>query len=43
MRPLHHREPGMVGAALDLDELTCEVICDGVHVDPVAVRLLVER
>jgi N-acetylglucosamine-6-phosphate deacetylase len=43
MRPLHHREPGMVGAALDLDELTCEVICDGVHVDPVAVRLLVGR
>jgi N-acetylglucosamine-6-phosphate deacetylase len=41
MRPLHHREPGMVGAALDLDELTCELICDGVHVDPVAVRLLV--
>lgn len=43
MRPLHHREPGMVGAALDLDELTCEVICDGIHVDPVVVRLLVER
>ena len=43
MRGLHHREPGMLGAALDLDELTCEVICDGVHVDPVAVRLLVER
>ncbi len=43
MRPLHHREPGMVGAALDLDHLTCEVICDGIHVDPVVVRLLVER
>jgi N-acetylglucosamine-6-phosphate deacetylase len=43
MRPLHHREPGMVGAALDLDALTCELICDGVHVDPVAVRLLVGR
>ena len=43
MRPLHHREPGMVGAALDLDALTCEVICDGIHVDPVVVRLLVGR
>jgi N-acetylglucosamine-6-phosphate deacetylase len=43
MRPLHHREPGMVGAALDLDALACEVICDGVHVDPVAVRLLAAR
>ncbi|ADB54046.1 N-acetylglucosamine-6-phosphate deacetylase [Conexibacter woesei] len=40
MRPLHHRDPGMLGAALDLDELTCEVICDGVHVAPAAVRLL---
>ncbi len=43
MRPLHHREPGVVGAALDVNELACEVICDGVHVDPVAVRLLVGR
>lgn len=40
MRPLHHRDPGLLGAALDRDELTCEVICDGVHVDPAAVRLL---
>jgi N-acetylglucosamine-6-phosphate deacetylase len=39
MRPLHHREPGVVGAVLDLDEVSCEVICDGVHVDPVALRL----
>jgi N-acetylglucosamine-6-phosphate deacetylase len=40
MRPLHHREPGLLGAALDLDAVTCEVVCDGVHVDPAAVRLL---
>jgi N-acetylglucosamine-6-phosphate deacetylase len=40
MRPLHHREPGVLGAALDLDAVTCEVICDGIHVDPAAVRLL---
>jgi N-acetylglucosamine-6-phosphate deacetylase len=40
MRPLHHREPGVIGAVLDLDAVTCEVICDGVHVDPAAVRLL---
>jgi N-acetylglucosamine-6-phosphate deacetylase len=40
MRPLHHRDPGLLGAALDRDELSCEVICDGVHVDPAAVRLL---
>ncbi|MDO8210356.1 N-acetylglucosamine-6-phosphate deacetylase [Conexibacter sp. CPCC 206217] len=40
MRPLHHRDPGLLGAALERDELTCELICDGVHVDPVAARLL---
>lgn len=40
MRPLHHREPGAVGAALDLDELRCEVIADGVHVHAAALRLL---
>jgi N-acetylglucosamine-6-phosphate deacetylase len=41
MRPFHHREPGVLGAALDLDGVTCEVICDGVHVDAAAMRLLV--
>ncbi len=40
MRPLHHREPGVVGAALDSPEVSCELICDGVHVDPVAMRLV---
>ncbi len=40
MRPLHHRDPGLIGVALDRDELTCELICDGVHVDPTVVRLL---
>ncbi len=39
MRPLDHREPGMAGAALDLRELSCELICDGVHVDPAALRV----
>lgn len=41
MRGLHHREPGAVGAALDLDELACEVIADLVHAHPAAIRLLV--
>ena len=39
MRPLHHREPGAVGALLDRDEVTCEVIADGVHLHDIAVRL----
>jgi N-acetylglucosamine-6-phosphate deacetylase len=41
MRPLHHRHPGPVGMAMDLPELTCELILDLVHVDPVAARALV--
>lgn len=40
MAPLHHRHPGAVGAVLDLPEVSCELICDGIHVDPVAMRLL---
>ena len=39
MRPPHHREPGAAGALLDRDEVTCEVIADGVHLDDIVVRL----
>jgi len=38
MRPLHHREPGVAGAALMLDELAVELICDGYHVHPDLVK-----
>lgn len=41
MRPLGHREPGLTGAALTLDELRCELIADNVHVHPAAIDLLV--
>lgn len=40
MRPLDHRAPGVLGAALADDRLTCELICDGVHVHPAAATLL---
>lgn len=39
MSPLQHREPGLVGAALDLGGLSAGIIADGVHVDPVAMRV----
>jgi len=39
MRPLHHREPGPAGALLDRDEVSCEVIADGVHLDDITIRL----
>jgi len=40
MRPLGHREPGVVGAVLDDDRVTAEVIADGVHVSAPVLRLL---
>jgi N-acetylglucosamine-6-phosphate deacetylase len=40
MSPLHHREPGMVGAAMNLKDVFAEVICDGHHVHPVAANIL---
>ncbi len=39
MRSLDHREPGILGVVLDEDKLYAELICDGVHVSPEAVRL----
>ncbi|MHB8302736.1 MAG: N-acetylglucosamine-6-phosphate deacetylase [Acidobacteriaceae bacterium] len=39
MRPLDHREPGLLGVVLDETNLFAELICDGIHVDPVLVRL----
>jgi len=38
MGAFHHREPGAIGAALADDRATCDLICDGVHVHPEAVR-----
>ncbi|MBI3934893.1 MAG: N-acetylglucosamine-6-phosphate deacetylase [Acidobacteria bacterium] len=41
MRPFAHRDPGILGAVLTDDRVKAEVIADGVHVDPAALRLLV--
>lgn len=40
MRPLHHREPGTVGAVLTDRRIYAELIADGHHVHPGAIRLL---
>ena len=40
MRELHHREPGVVGAALTSPELTVEVIADGIHIHPIVLKIL---
>lgn len=39
MPSLHHRDPGPIAAAADRDDVTCEIICDGVHIHPSMVRL----
>lgn len=41
--PLHHREIGVVGSALLLDDLYCELICDTIHVSVPAMQLLVKN
>ncbi len=38
MNPYTHRAPGLVGAAADTRKAEVELICDGVHIHPAAVR-----
>ncbi len=40
MPPFHHRAPGAAGALLDDDRVTIGLIGDGVHVDPLLLRLV---
>jgi N-acetylglucosamine-6-phosphate deacetylase len=40
MAPLHHRAPGPVGWGLIHDDVTCDVIADGVHLDPSVLKLI---
>ena len=40
MSPLHHREPGPIGWGLLQDDVTVDVIADGVHCDPLMLRLV---
>jgi N-acetylglucosamine-6-phosphate deacetylase len=39
MRAFNHRDPGILGVVLDDDRIFADLICDGVHVAPEAVRL----
>jgi N-acetylglucosamine-6-phosphate deacetylase len=40
MRPLDHRDPGILGAVLIDSRVSADMIVDGVHLDPAMVRLL---
>ena len=40
MAPLHHRSPGPIAWGLSRDEVTCDVIADGIHLDRRILQLL---
>jgi len=42
MRPLDHRDPGILGEVLTDPQLSAEIIADGIHVDPVIVQLFLK-
>jgi N-acetylglucosamine-6-phosphate deacetylase len=39
MRPLDHREPGIIGEVLSDDRMSADIIVDGIHVAPEVVKL----
>ena len=39
MPPIHHRKPGPIGAASERENVVAELICDGHHIHPSAVRM----
>src|SRR5262249_7110734 len=43
MTPLHHRTIGAVGWGLIHDEVTCDLIADGSHIDPSILQILVRN
>jgi N-acetylglucosamine-6-phosphate deacetylase len=40
MSPLHHRAPGPIGWGLISDHVSCDVIADGIHLDPLMLKLI---
>jgi N-acetylglucosamine-6-phosphate deacetylase len=42
MQGLGHREPGTVGAALTIPQISCELIADNIHVHPAVQKILVD-
>ena len=39
--PLHHRDPGVPGATLTDNRLFAELICDGIHLHPDIIRMVI--
>lgn len=42
MTGLHHRDVGVFGACLLRDEVTCELICDGLHVSLAMIEIILK-
>jgi len=42
MRPLSHRDPGILGLVLTDERVTADIILDGIHVDPVIAKLFLQ-
>lgn len=42
MRPLDHRDPGIIGEVLTDARLTADIIADGIHVSPAIVQLFLQ-
>ncbi|CAN5856694.1 N-acetylglucosamine-6-phosphate deacetylase [soil metagenome] len=42
MAPFNHRAPGPVGWGLEREDATCDIIADGIHLDPLVLRLLMK-
>jgi N-acetylglucosamine-6-phosphate deacetylase len=42
MRPLDHRDPGIIGEVLSDDRITADLIADGIHVSPPVVKLFLQ-
>ncbi len=39
MPPVHHRNPGVIPAAVECPKVRAELICDGYHIHPASIRL----
>jgi len=42
MRPLDHRDPGIIGEVLTDERLSADIIADGIHLDPAIVELFLK-
>ena len=42
MRPLDHRDPGILGEVLTDSRLSADIIADGIHLDPTIVQLFLK-